>query len=344
MKRILIVSNMYPSAEKPYSGVFVKNQYECLKTLAEGRAQVDLFAMPRKFTGPIGTIAKYVAAVLRFLPRFFVRYDVIHVHYFVPLFFVAWVYGLLRPRTRIVVTFHGTDASVKLRKPVMRELARRVIRRADVVIAVGGDLANDLEENLGRGADVVLPAGVDRSMFFREPDAGKRWDFVFVGSFLERKGVLEFLAVAERFGNGRRFCAVGSGPLHGVIADRRDPVIDIMANLSQVEIRGVMNRSRFLLFPSHQEAYGLVVTEAMYCGTPPIVSPIESLAGRVDHGRNGLVSTGMAAEDFVTAARRADNLSEAEYAAMSAAAEASGAEAALEAVCRRLLAIYGVSD
>ena len=34
MKRILIVSNMYPSAEKPYSGVFVKNQYECLKALA----------------------------------------------------------------------------------------------------------------------------------------------------------------------------------------------------------------------------------------------------------------------------------------------------------------------
>jgi glycosyltransferase involved in cell wall biosynthesis len=344
MKRILIVSNMYPSAEKPYSGVFVKNQYECLKTLAEGRAQVDLFAMPRKFTGPVGTIAKYVAAVLRFLPRFFARYDVIHVHYFVPLFFVAWVYGLLRPRTRIVVTFHGTDASVKLRKPLMRGLARRAIRRADVVIAVGEDLADNLEQNLGRGADFVLPAGVDRSMFYREPGAAKRWDFVFVGSFLERKGLLEFLAVAEGFGNDRRFCAVGSGPLESVIAAHREPEVEVQANLTQDEIRGVMNQSRFLLFPSHQEAYGLVVTEAMYCGTPPIVSPIESLAGRVDHGRNGFVSAGMAADDFVAAARVADGLSEREYAAMSAAAEASGAEAALESVCRRLLAIYGVSD
>lgn len=344
MKRILIVSNMYPSAEKPYSGVFVKNQYECLKSLAAGQARVDLFAMPRKFTGPIGTMAKYIAAGFRFLPRFFVRYDVIHVHYFVPLFFLAWIYGILRPRTRIVVTFHGTDASVKIRKPFMRELARRAIRRADVVIAVGGDLADRLDESLGRGADVVLPAGVDRSMFFREPETATRWDFVFVGSFLERKGVLEFLAVAERLGSKRRFCAVGSGPLDSVIAAHRDPAIDLLANLTQAEIRGVLNQSRFLLFPSHQEAYGLVVTEAMYCGTPPIVSPIESLAGRVDHGRNGLVSAGMAAEDFVAAARRADSLSEQEYAAMSAAAEASAADASLEAVCRRLLAIYGVSD
>ncbi len=344
MKRILLVSNMYPSAEKPYSGVFVKNQYEGLKALTRGVAELDLFAMPRRFTGPVGTLVKYLAAALRFVPRFFVRYDVVHVHYFVPLYFLAWAYALVRPRTRLVVTFHGTDASVKIQRPFMRRLARRAIKRADVVITVGETLSRDLAEHLGRGADRVLPAGVDRAVFFAEEGVPKRWDFVFVGSFLERKGVREFLAVANSFGASRSFCAVGSGPLAGLLQTHREPAIEVRTNLTQAEIRRVFNASRFLLFPSHQEAFGLVVTEAMYCGTPPVVSPIDSLAERVDHGRNGFVAESLAPEDIIAAARVADALSPEAYAAMSAAARRAAPEAALDSVCKELLAIYGISD
>jgi glycosyltransferase involved in cell wall biosynthesis len=204
-------------------------------------------------------------------------------------------------------------------------------------------LSRDLEAHLGRGADRVLPAGVDRAMFYAEEDVAKRWDFVFVGSFLERKGVQEFLAVARSFGASRSFCAVGSGPLAEVLEAHDDPSIDVRTNLTQAEIRGILNASRFLLFPSHQEAFGLVVTESMYCGTPPIVSPIDSLAERVAHGHNGFVARSLAVEDIVTAARAADALSPDGYAAMSEAARRSGGDASLASVCRELLAIYGVS-
>jgi glycosyltransferase involved in cell wall biosynthesis len=41
------------------------------------------------------------------------------------------------------------------------------------------------------------------------------------------------------------------------------------------------------VFPTHYEPYGLVVTEAMACGLPAVVTRCAGSAGAVEHGESG---------------------------------------------------------
>ena len=340
--RVLVVSNMYPSPQKPYAGIFVRNQVERLRALGEGAVTVEVFAMPRTFTGIVGSLAKYAAAVVRFLPLLFRRYDVVHVHYFFPLYYPAWLYAVLHPGTRLFVTFHGSDVTRKLAAGPVRWLSRRVIRRADGLIAVGKDLAEGVHAALDRRPDRVLSAGVDRRVFYREPVAPKRYDFIFVGSFIERKGI-DLLAGVLEAGRGGRFCFVGSGPWKERLARAAGggrARVDILENLSQAEIRGLLNASRFFLFPSRDEPFGLVATEALYCGTPAVVTRVGGLAEQVRDGENGFFIAAPEVRAVIDAMDRAEALGEAEYARMSDAAEGSNGQFALDAVCETLLALY----
>ena len=71
--------------------------------------EIDLTvrAMPRRFTGRLGSLVKYVAFLLACVPLLFRRFDVVHIHYFVPLGGWGWLYRRLHRDSRLFVTFHG---------------------------------------------------------------------------------------------------------------------------------------------------------------------------------------------------------------------------------------------
>jgi len=340
--KALVISNMYPSVEKPYAGIFVKNQVNRLRELAGDSLNLDLFAMRRQFTGPVGSFFKYLLSAFRFIPYLFRNYDVVHVHYFFPLYYLAWIYKILHPGSKLLVTFHGSDINQKLSTPIVRSLSRIAIRRCDYVIAVGHELALAIRRRLSCNVDEVLAAGVDRRVFYPEPAAEKKYDFIFVGSFIHRKGVDTVLEILASQDAPWRCCFVGSGHLISEIrrvATTGD--IEVRENMSQNEIRMLLNCSRFLLFPSRDEPFGLVVTEALYCGTPAIVTPVGGLVEQVKDGVNGLVAAGTTTEKVAEAVKRAVSMDEENYLAMVSMAEASNAQFSLDAVCGRLLNIYG---
>ena len=93
--KILIISNMYPSEQKPYAGVFVKNQYESLLQNIEKNDSVHIFAMQRIFTSSIGSILKYFKAFLDFTPHYFKKYEVLHLHFFYPLILLVYLYKMI---------------------------------------------------------------------------------------------------------------------------------------------------------------------------------------------------------------------------------------------------------
>ena len=61
---------MYPSKQKPYSGIFVKNQYEALLSALSSKDKIDIYAMPRKYSSKIGSVLKYFRAFFKFIPFF----------------------------------------------------------------------------------------------------------------------------------------------------------------------------------------------------------------------------------------------------------------------------------
>src|SRR6478672_10641555 len=97
MLRALVVTNMYPSPERPALGSFVRDQVRALQRIDDLDVQVHAFAP--------GGASSYLRAA-RDIRRLFAgeRYDVVHAHFGL----TAWPALAVKARQR-VVTLHGTD-------------------------------------------------------------------------------------------------------------------------------------------------------------------------------------------------------------------------------------------
>src|SRR4051794_24620250 len=98
--RVLVVTNMYPTAERPALGPFVRDQVEALRR--RGDVEVELFAFG---PGPRALIGATRALRSRFRGR---RFDIVHAHFGL----TAWP-ALLARLGPVVVTLHGNDLLVR---------------------------------------------------------------------------------------------------------------------------------------------------------------------------------------------------------------------------------------
>src|SRR5947209_6865587 len=95
--RALVVTNMYPTAERPARGSFVRDQVDALRRVPE--VELELFS----FTG--GGAGAYLAAGPALRRRYRgTRFDVVHAH------FGLTIWPALGARASLhAVTLHGTD-------------------------------------------------------------------------------------------------------------------------------------------------------------------------------------------------------------------------------------------
>lgn len=335
--KVLIVSNMYPSKQKPYAGVFVVNQFNALR---DAGLDIDLFAMPRTYTNTLGSILKYTKFFLAFVPKLFRKYDVIHLHYFVPLILCVWSYKLLRPKTKVVATFHGSDINKNIGSKTSRRIFSFFAKKVDFTIAVGQDLGQTITEKLGLKVDAVLPAGVDQKVFYVVPGTEKLFDFIFVGSFTHNKGMEELIATIKTLDSDTlRFCFVGSGPyLDKLLELNQKYSITILENQTQPQLRGLYNASRFFILPSKSEAFGLVASEALYCGVPAIVSTAGGLKEQITEGKTGYFAS--TKEEILERIVELSHIDADEYANLSANAAASNKQFSLQHITQELIRIY----
>src|SRR2546423_1196765 len=95
--RVLVVTNLWPSAERPAVGGFVRDQVEALERI-EG-LEVEVFKVEP------GGGATYLRSARELRRRYRrERFDVVHAHYGL----TAWSALAIRDAPH-VVTFHGTD-------------------------------------------------------------------------------------------------------------------------------------------------------------------------------------------------------------------------------------------
>jgi teichuronic acid biosynthesis glycosyltransferase TuaC len=152
--RVLVVTNMWPTPERPALGAFVRDQVEALREL--GSVEVELYA----FAG--GGTRAYARAARELRRRFRgERFDVVHSHYGL----TAWCALALRGPPQLV-TFHGTDLS----HPKVGPLSRRVARFVDLPAAVSARLGRAELPGAGvRRRVAVLPCGVNLERFQPQP-------------------------------------------------------------------------------------------------------------------------------------------------------------------------------
>jgi teichuronic acid biosynthesis glycosyltransferase TuaC len=149
--RVLVVTNLYPTARRPALGPFVRDQVEALR--AFGDIDVELHSFD-----PPGGIRPYLREALT-LARSHrgSHYDVVHSHYGLTGFCALALRGT---RSR-VVTFHGDD----LRLGKVAPISRLVARLSDLPATVSAGLARSEAAGLGgpgtRRRVAVLPCGID---------------------------------------------------------------------------------------------------------------------------------------------------------------------------------------
>jgi glycosyltransferase involved in cell wall biosynthesis len=155
--------------------------------------------------------------------------------------------------------------------------------RADVVVALSGACARAFRDVLGVDARVISP-GVDLAAFTPEPARRAPQPTVVCSAARgEPRKRVDLLVEAVRAMDGVR-----------LVLDRRGPALDEPF----VELRDLDDRAALAdayreawvsVLPSVNEAFGLVLAEALACGTPVVAADRggmpEVLGGRDDVGR-----------------------------------------------------------
>jgi teichuronic acid biosynthesis glycosyltransferase TuaC len=235
--RALVVTNMYPTPERPALGSFVRDQVHALRRRDD--VEIELHVLPPGAKG-------YATGALELRRRFKgQRFDVVHAHFGL----TAWP-ALLSRLGPVVVTLHGND--------LFHPRSNRITRAALPFVALPSTVSRAFSRNVpGAGSTrrvAVLPVGIDTARFRAIPRREAR----------ERLGLppdepcllfphdpsrpLKRFDRAQEAAAGTRLLTMGSVPPE--------------------EVPYWINAANAVLVPSEDEGFGLAVIEALACGVP----------------------------------------------------------------------------
>jgi glycosyltransferase involved in cell wall biosynthesis len=175
---------------------------------------------------------------------------------------------------------------------------RRIMARADLVVAVGDEVRDECIQRFGVTASrtIMIPNGRDASQFhprLRPPEADGDATVIFVGALTPQKEPGRFIEVVGRLrADGRSFRAlmVGDGPLGGRLATTAaDHGVELLG--SRADVPELLRHADLLVFTSSPTGEGMpgVLIEAGLSGLPAVSTPVPGAAAVIADGRTGLI-------------------------------------------------------
>ena len=240
--RVLVVTNLYPSRERPALGPFVRDQVEAFRRRPD--LDVELFAFP---PGPRALLGAAARLRRRFKGE---RFDIVHAHFGL----TAWP-ALLSRLGPVVVTLHGNDLLVRRSYLV----TRAALPFCALTAAVSREFSGNLPGAGTKRRVAILPVGIDLHRF--RP--------------IERREARERLGL-DPDGRYLLFPHDPARPLK-----RYDRAVEAAGDVPLLTLGGVepdevpywINAANAVLVPSEKEAFGLSAIEALACGVPVLATP-----------------------------------------------------------------------
>jgi glycosyltransferase involved in cell wall biosynthesis len=249
--KVLIVTNMYPTADQPHFGIFVEEQVESLRRLG---LEVDvLFINGRR--SKLNYLAGYPRLWWRLLRH---RYDLIHAHYI-----FAGLVARGQIGTPVVLTHHGPEVFMTWEAG----LCRTFTRYFDAVVTV----SEELRQRLPYEAATVIPCGVDLQRFSLRPRDEVRRE---LGLPLDREIVLW---AGEPQRPEKRFELVREA--FSLLRERRSGVdLVLLSGRPHDVVPDYMNAANVLVLTSDAEGSPMVIKEAMACDLPIVSTAVGDVA------------------------------------------------------------------
>jgi glycosyltransferase involved in cell wall biosynthesis len=277
--RVVVLTTSYPRHADDTAGRFVADAVERVRA-AGVKVEVVSPASFRHFGIAYGhgvmanlrrhpwrwaLVPSFLASYGRAARRAAADADLVHAHW-LPSGLVAIATG--KP---FAVQLWGSDLELARRAP---RLARRILRRARVVIAPSSALAEDAR-TIGAGEVAVIPSGVDLAAEVGEE--AEPPEVLYAGRLSPEKGVLELVEAAR----GMNLVVAGDGPL-------RDRVPQARGFVPPEELGRLYSRAAVVACPSHREGFGVACLEAMAHGRPVVASAVGGLLDLVVDGETGI--------------------------------------------------------
>ena len=301
--RILVISNLYPSAEHPAFGTFVKARVEALRDLgAEVRVVANQDpAVHRRVTAKYASLALWAGIAAAGARLRGPGFDIVEAH-------IAYPTGLIaRPAARLVgaplVLFaHGADVfAVPTRSTRHARLAASTYGAASLIVANSRFLAGEIGRRYPGVADRVrvLSPGIELQQFTHDP-AAPRSGVLFVGRLIPDKGVDVLIRAMATLGAGHvpgegavgPLTVLGDGPERTrlvALAETLGVDLDARGGVDRVAVADAMRRAAVVAVPSvYREPLGLVAIEAMASGAIVVASATGGLVETVVDGVTGL--------------------------------------------------------
>lgn len=169
-------------------------------------------------------------------------------------------------------------------------IERRVMRRADQVVAVSTFASNTAKAILVDVPIQVIHNGIDTDLFKpgnRVRNEDEPFRLLYVGSWRALKGVNLMAPIMRELGDGFELHYTGGPAAEKDKTAMPTNMHDIGRLQGATAVVAAMQEADAFLFPSRSEGFGLVAAEAMACGLPVISFTDTCLDEIVENGVTG---------------------------------------------------------
>ncbi|SFI75722.1 MULTISPECIES: glycosyltransferase [Microbacterium] len=268
----------------------------------------DRFVFPNSRVGRIRAKLFHRTGRSRAVRRFVreVDPDLIHAHFARDGWIIAQTARSVG--VPLVVTLHGHDitrwpAQRGARGLVARYRLRRLFATATTIVAVsdfirgeairwGADPSKVVTRYIGVPSPIELP-----------PNPEVKWDVVFVGRLVEKKGAEDLLLALSQADqavpSNLRVAVIGDGPLRGSlerVAARYRLKVDFLGTQRPAEVSAALSSARVFAAPSKYaadgdaEGFGMVFLEAAAARIPAVAYAHGGVTEAVSDGITGLLA------------------------------------------------------
>jgi len=162
---------------------------------------------------------------------------------------------------------------------------------ADVVFAPSQHVRRTLAGVVPESKIMVVPYGAPpiRTRPENRTESNRPLRILFAGALHQRKGIGYLIRAVDMLGRDVEVTLIGQRFAPNDVVDGACRRWRWLETIPHEQVLEIMMQSDVLVLPSLTEAFGLVVTEALACGLPVIVTPNVGASDLISDGHEGFV-------------------------------------------------------